>query len=512
MTGPRRISWKSARCRFEALRLGLDRLLERASADGTRAAAIALTDGRPLALRAQDPVDLATLPHAAAMCGQYLRLKPREVAIVSEPFAGGSRLSNVAFVTVVEIGRPGRDASAGTLLVALRSKLPSRFSLDEKLDREGVRIPPTPLGRFGAINDAILGAIACHPLAPREFAPFAAETIGALERLAMGLQSASRDPLTEIRVDAFDDYLSDAARRFHERQSKLPLGRSLVSRVFESGETIKLAVDVREDKVSFDFAGSDSSVNFQLTDRATFGACFAAVCEAVGAPLEGNAGAFAAIEVRSVPGTMVNAKAPTGLGRGMTDLATAVTEIALEALAKNRASLRRASGSRSSTRWQFEFNDGRVFYDQAIGGSGASASACGKSAFEIDGRAAEFARSIEKTEQTYPVEFSGRALRPRSGGAGMTSGGDGAMISLRPLAPCKFVWSIRDSNRKASGLDGGKPGASADVAIARAGGKREPLASSGESRIEVGDCVYVRTAGGGGFGEKLAPAEDEDAE
>lgn len=496
-------NWRHAHFEAEAARTLLDRLLAR-HRGGSDSIGASLTDGRALHVRARNAVDLATLPHAASLCFRYLGLKDGELAALNEPFAGGVRLSDVTFVAAVSLGR----GAGPDLLIMSRVRFAPRLALDEALDSEGVRIPPTPIGRFESPNEAILGAIAAHPLAPPEFYPRAMQTIRRLSELARTLKAAAAGPKPLLDPERFESYLEQAGAAFRERVAKLPLGRAVVAETLATGETIKLALDVREERVSFDFAGTDSSVSAQLTDRATFGACFSAACAVAQAPIEANAGAFACIEVRSVPGSMVNAKAPSGLGRGAVDLAAVVSELALRAFAQNRPTLKRASSSVGMSRWQIAFSDGKRHFDGAFGGVAGAASPEAPRGWSRG----ESPSSIESAERNAPVEILTRAGRTGSAGTGVDPGRDGQIASVRALAAGELTWSLACESGAAGGFAGGSSGAPCEAELIRSDGTREPLARSGRAAIQAGDAFEIRTAGGGGFGAPARPAGTESAD
>ena len=110
----------------------------------------------------------------------------------------------------------------------------------------------------------------------------------------------------------------------------------------------------------------------------------------------------------------------------------------------------------------------------------------------------------EYLESYYPLIIESYASVADTGGAGLNRGGNGIEKVYRLLEPGDV--SIHDDRHisRPWGILGGKPGGVSEKWLIRADGSRESLPSKiDQVRVEVGDRIVFRTAGGGGWGDPL---------
>ncbi len=115
----------------------------------------------------------------------------------------------------------------------------------------------------------------------------------------------------------------------------------------------------------------------------------------------------------------------------------------------------------------------------------------------------------EYLESYYPVRIDGYTTMEDSGGAGFHRGGNGIEKRYVYLEPGEV--SIHDDRWLTYpwGILGGKTGRRSEKILVRADGSRERLPSKcDEVRVQPGDMLIYRTAGGGGWKDPLdRPAE-----
>jgi N-methylhydantoinase B len=120
----------------------------------------------------------------------------------------------------------------------------------------------------------------------------------------------------------------------------------------------------------------------------------------------------------------------------------------------------------------------------------------------------------EYLEAYYPVRIDGYTTIEDSGGAGFHRGGNGIEKRYVYLEPGEV--SIHDDRWLTYpwGILGGKPGSRSEKILVRADGTRERLPSKcDEVRVEPGDMLVYRTAGGGGWKDPLErPVEKVEAD
>ena len=101
-----------------------------------------------------------------------------------------------------------------------------------------------------------------------------------------------------------------------------------------------------------------------------------------------------------------------------------------------------------------------------------------------------------------PVLFHQRELRPGSGGAGHSRGGDGQIVEfgVRTGLPWLLHAAPTGTTLGPAGLAGGAPGATGRFLV-----NGEPWSGSGKTPMEPNDIVHMETPGGGGFGAPVQP-------
>jgi len=110
----------------------------------------------------------------------------------------------------------------------------------------------------------------------------------------------------------------------------------------------------------------------------------------------------------------------------------------------------------------------------------------------------------EYLESYYPMLIESYASVPDTGGAGRHRGGNG--IEKIYLLLEDGVISIHDDRHLTPpwGILGGKPGACSEKTLLRLDGGKESLPSKVDNvKVQNGDRIIFRTAGGGGWGDPL---------
>jgi N-methylhydantoinase B len=110
----------------------------------------------------------------------------------------------------------------------------------------------------------------------------------------------------------------------------------------------------------------------------------------------------------------------------------------------------------------------------------------------------------EYLESYYPMRIESYGSIPDSGGAGRHRGGNGVEKVYLLLEAGEI--SIHDDRHLTHpwGILGGEPGGRSEKFLLRKDGAREPLASKIDHvKVENGDRIIFRTAGGGGWGDPL---------
>src|SRR3954468_24146041 len=143
-------------------------------------------DGELLEQAAHIPVHLGSMPASVAGVRQRLGgLEEGDVAIVNDPFAGGTHLPDITLVSPVHHGGRLVGYAANRAHHAdVGGVSPGSMTLSRHIDEEGVRVEPSLLYRRGVRDEALLSRFLSHVLPPDERrgdldAQLAANAVGA---------------------------------------------------------------------------------------------------------------------------------------------------------------------------------------------------------------------------------------------------------------------------------------------------------------------------------------------
>src|SRR3954452_17863914 len=127
-------------------------------------------EGELLAQAAHIPVHLGSMPASVAGVRQRLGgLEEGDVAIVNDPFAGGTHLPDITLVSPVHHGGRLVGYAANRAHHAdVGGVSPGSMTLSRHIDEEGVRIEPSLLYRAGRRDDELLGRILSAVRTPDE--------------------------------------------------------------------------------------------------------------------------------------------------------------------------------------------------------------------------------------------------------------------------------------------------------------------------------------------------------
>src|SRR5437762_3035913 len=118
-------------------------------------------DGQLLAQAAHIPVHLGSMPASVAAVRERLgTLRDGDVAIVNDPFAGGTHLPDITIVSPVYVAGALVGYAANRAHHAdVGGASPGSMTLSRHIDEEGIRIEPTLLDRAGVRDEALMARI-----------------------------------------------------------------------------------------------------------------------------------------------------------------------------------------------------------------------------------------------------------------------------------------------------------------------------------------------------------------
>jgi N-methylhydantoinase B len=502
----------------------------------------ALFDGaaRVVAMGDHMPVHLGAMPLSVRNILEELgQLRPGDVAMVNDPFAGGTHLPDITLVAPVfeAAGAPGSAADAGPLTagpgsaagagplayVAVRAHhadvggmAPGSMPLAREIFQEGLRIPPVLLVRGGVRDETLWRVLLANVRTPVERAGDLAAQRAALstgERRL--LQQVQRSGSAEV-LDAMDALVAYADRLLRAGIARIPDGEYAAEDVldddgFGNGPLpIRVRLHVREDALHVDFTGTAPQTAGGVNAVAAIThSCVRYVTRCVVEALLGHAlpaggGEMAAVTYTLPERSLVSASAPASVAAGNVETSQRIADVLLLAYAQALPGLIPAQSQGTMNNLTIGGTDARTgaafaYYETMAGGMGASASGPGLSGVHVH-MTNSLNTPIEALEHAYPLRVRQYSLRIGSGGVGAHRGGDGVRRDIELL--CDATVSVLTERRSSApaGADGGGAGARGENVLIRAG-EESALPAKVTFDARAGDILSIRSPGGGGWGE-----------
>jgi N-methylhydantoinase B/oxoprolinase/acetone carboxylase alpha subunit len=454
------------------------------------------------------------MPLSVQHATQAFDLQPGDVAILNDPFRGGTHLPDITAVSGVFLKGSPKPA----FYVANRAHhsdvggmSPGSMPLAREIYQEGIRIPPVLLVRAGRMDRELLDLILSNVRTPVEREGDLLAQLMAIKRGEQRLLDLTAKyglPTLRRNMTALKDY---SERMIRSAIRRLPSGTYRAEDYLDNdGITsrpvkIAAAVSIQGDRAVIDFTGSDPQVegsvnaNYAVAVSATTYVFRCLVRE----DIPYTAGVLRPLEVIAPSGLVVSAQAPAAMAAGTVETSQRITDVILRALANAAPELIPAASSGTMNNLTFGGWDpvrGRAFayYETIAGGMGASAVSDGPSATHTH-MTNSWNTPVEAFEHLYPLRVRAYRIRSGSGGAGKHRGGDGIVREYEFLTGADVTILSDRRERGPYGLLGGKPGARGKNSLA---GRKRTLSIPGKSRFEVkpGDVLRIETPGGGGYG------------
>ncbi|MCC6587277.1 MAG: hydantoinase B/oxoprolinase family protein [Bryobacterales bacterium] len=476
--------------------------------------AIYNAEGETVAMGDHMPVHLGAMPESVRHVREALTLGRGDVAIVNDPFRGGTHLPDITTVAGVFAGT---DRKA-RFYVATRAHhadvggmSPGSMPLAKEIYQEGIRIPPILLVRNGKMDRELLNLVLANVRTPEEREGDLQAQLMAMERgSARLLETVQRYGYTTVSRN-LKQLISYSERMMRRMLARLPDGEYRFEDALDSdgfgGEPIWIRVTVRikGDACEVDFSRSDPqaagsvNANHAVTLSATAYVFRCLIREDV--PF--TAGLMRPIRVFNPEGLVTNAKAPAAMAAGNVETSQRITDVLLGALAKAAPTAVPAASSGTMNNlsfggWDPFRNRPFAYYETIAGGMGASAAHDGLSAVHTH-MTNSLNTPVEAFEHQYPLRVRAHRVRSGSGGAGRRRGGCGIERQLEFLVPAEVTLLSDRRERPPYGLELGGPGKCGANWLVRSG-KRVHLDGKLRLQAEAGDVLGIETPGGGGFG------------
>jgi N-methylhydantoinase B len=472
--------------------------------------------GEVLAMGDHMPVHLGSMPASVAAARSVLILEPGDIALLNDPFAGGTHLPDLTMVMPVHLltkKRPSFYVANRAHHADIGGALAGSMGPAREIFEEGLRIPPVHLFRRGELNREVMSLILANVRTPEEregdlAAQIAACRTGHRRLLEVVEKYGERELQTygNFLLEYSEKMMSSALRAL--RPGVYTAEDFLDGDGFKSGPLkIKVRIKINRQRAEVDFSGSapQCAGNVNAVEAIAVSAVYYVFRCLLAEDVPATSGLIRPIRMIAPSGTIVNAKPPAAVAGGNVETSQRMVDTLFRALAKAAPSRIPAASQGTMNNFTLGGRDSRnnnapfAYYETIAGGMGARPGLDGISAVHTH-MTNSWNTPIEVFEQTYPARVRSYAIRKNSGGQGKFHGGDGIIREIELLTPTQ-VASLSDRRERGPyGLNGGLEGKPGKNEVIREG-KTMPLPGKCTFNADTGDILRIETPGGGGWGK-----------
>lgn len=429
-------------------------------------------------------------------------LAPGDVLLSNDPWQCSGHLHD--FTVVTPVFHKGRAVGtvANTVHVVDIGGLgfgPSGRDVHE----EGICLPICKLADAGNVDPLLVSIIRANVREPDQVTGDLFSSMAGNETAALALSAL----LSEFGLDDLEDVADAIIDRTRAavaaRVAALPDGiwhNRLMMDGYETEVDLRLALTIAGDQMTLDFAGSSPAasrgINVVLNYTTAY-AVFGVNC-VLNPDIPCNHGSLDPIRVSAPENCILNALRPAPvsarhmIGHMLPDLVLGALSNVMDVPAEGAGLIWNPSlRGRTAT--------GRAFATVTFNGGGAGAhrdrDGWNTTAFPSGVKT----MPVEAVEQTVPVLFRRKEMRPDSGGAGQFRGGLGQRIEIEGegVGPLLINAMFDRLTYPARGQAGGQDGARGVVALASG----RPVGGKGLQEVAPGDRLVLMLPGGGGYGD-----------
>jgi N-methylhydantoinase B len=476
--------------------------------------------GRVIAMGDHMPVHLGSMPMSVQAAIDAVRFAPGDIAILNDPYFGGTHLPDITMVLPVfipDLAQPAfyicnRAHHADVGGAHAGSMGPAR-----EIFQEGIRIPPVRIVRGGKVDREMLDLILLNVRTPQEREGDLDAQIGACR---VG-ERRTRDLISKYgigKLNALTEELLDYSERLVRAELRqMPTGEFTAEDwLDDDGVTdnpVKIAVRLRLDpsaaEMHVDFTGSSQQVegSINAVRAITLSACFYVLRCLLDGDAPATAGILRPLTLITPSGSTVDARPPAPVAGGNVETSQRIVDVILRALAQaipDRIPAASAGTMSNLTIGGVDPRTGEQFtyYETTAGGMGARPGLDGISGVQTH-MTNSLNTPIEALEYAYPFRVRRYAYRDSSGGDGRFRGGDGLVREVELLADAQVTLLADRRKFRPYGLQGGEEGAAGRATIVKAAsGEEIELPGKTSVRVGKGDRLRIETPGGGGWGKR----------
>ncbi len=461
------------------------------------------TEGHLIANAPHMPVHLGSMGESvsAIIKARGDTIKPGDVFMVNDPYAGGTHLPDITIITPVfmnsdhpafYVASRGHHADIGG--ISPGSMPPNSVTIED----EGIRFTNFMLVENGEFKETeVRNALEDNPHPARNPEQNIADLKAQIAANARGA-SQVESLVNNFGQDVVENYMGHVQNNAEEAVRRVisTLQNGTYNYPMDCGGTINVSITTnkKDRTATVDFTGTSSQLsrNFNAPLAVTKAAVLYVFRALTGADIPLNAGCLKPVNLIVPEGSMLNPNLPAAVVAGNVETSQAVTNALFLATGAVAAS--------QGTMNNFTFgNDTYQYYETIAGGTGAGEGFHGTDVIQSHMTNSRLT-DPEVLEWRYPVRLKEFSIRSGSGGNGTHHGGNGATRIIEFLEPMEASILSGHRNSGAPGLSGGAPGGVGSTIVRRKDGTRETLKASDRADLETGDSIEIQTPGGGGYG------------
>jgi len=429
------------------------------------------------------------------------RMRPGEVYMLNNPYAGGTHLPDITVITPVfgdDGGEPlffvasrGHHADVGGITPG--SMPPASRHIEE----EGILIDDFLLVENGELREREVRALfGAGPYPARNIEQNLSDLRAQIAANEKGVQEL-RKMVAQFGLAVVQAYM-EHVRANAEEQVRRVIGVLKPGRFVQPLDNgaeihVEIRIDHAARRAVIDFTGTSPQLesNFNAPAAVVRAAVLYVFRTLVADDIPLNDGCLAPLEIVIPEGCMLNPRYPAAVAAGNVETSQAVTNALYGALGVLAA----AQGTMNNLTFG---NAEYQYYETICGGAGAGEGFHGASAVQTHMTNSRLT-DPEVLELRFPVLLRRFAIRRGSGGDGRWRGGDGVVREIEFRQPMTAALLANNHRHAPFGLHGGHPALPGRAEVRRADGRVEPLGPTAQIEMQPGDRLIIETPGGGGY-------------
>ncbi len=445
--------------------------------------------GQTLYMKNSCAFDPGTWSEAFRWALKYFPMNQGDILMFNDPYAGGNDFSVFSFITCLQ--KPV-DNKAGIYL-GQRFSTPTDFKDIIYPGKNPFKVPLTPIAPGGVIQIAILEAMCSSPVAPAGLRDIIEKQVAKACHVLKRFEVIPKSWLSPKFLQAF---IEETRLTVLMHLKDKPWGESRLEVILDTGELIKLNLEMSDLGVRLDFVGTTPGKEFFLPPSALTGSCQYFISQYTGLTPLLNEGLFSVFQVSQPTTSCLSSKFPSPTARGY-KLGPRVLGTLLEtALTKINSKPIRGVTNYCGLYVQFQFPDKKHFELFVPNGFGALAEGDGPCGLDPFNERVYF--SAEHSENNWPLRFHRMDLRNSSQGKGKASGGRGLIHNIEFLKRGEIYWLSELTKHRFPVQKNQSSPDKVEILI----GSDEALSlnpSAGLQWVEAGQKITLGSGSGGGL-------------